>query len=45
VGVVGVEGGGVSTGGKTQLAPRRRHRIIRGINRYFIFILFIALLF
>jgi hypothetical protein len=45
VGPEGVEGGGVFIWGRTQLAPRRRHRIIRGTTRYFIFILFIALLF
>lgn len=39
----GLGGGDISTGGSRQLAPRKRHRIIiRQVNRYFMFIPFMA---
>jgi hypothetical protein len=41
MGVVGVVGGEVFTGGNRQLLPRRKHRIIRQVNRYFVFSAFI----
>ena len=40
VGVVGVEGGETSAGGKAQLLPRKRHKIIRQVSKYFMLIFF-----
>ena len=44
IGLVGEVGGEVFTGGNRQLLPRKRHIIIRQVNRYFRFIPFIVIL-